>query len=275
MSIKPWKELTIADDYMFKRVMSNKEICKKMLEKILQVKIHDIKYLEEEKVLQPSYENKGIRLDVYVEDDKNTVYDVEMQVSNPGVDELAARVRYYQAMIDVEHLSKGEPYTKINETFIIFICLFDPFGSGRHCYPFHSWCDVEKDLKLPEKITKVFLNTKGTKDDVLEDVQAFLHYIAGHLSEDAFVQTVHEEVKALRRSKWERANYMFFEEKLQAERNKGFVEGEKKGLAEGEKKTEVRMQKLINKLAMAKRFDDLADMADSTKLKALYAEFDI
>lgn len=30
--IKPWNELTIQDDYMFKLVMSRKRICKKMIE---------------------------------------------------------------------------------------------------------------------------------------------------------------------------------------------------------------------------------------------------
>lgn len=54
-----------------------------------------------------------------------------------------------------------------------------------------------------------------------------------------------------------------------------FADGREEGLAEGEKKTEARMQKLIHKLAIAKRFDDLANMADTTKLKALYAEFGI
>ncbi len=33
--IKPWEELTIQDDYMFKLIMSRKRICKKMLEKLL------------------------------------------------------------------------------------------------------------------------------------------------------------------------------------------------------------------------------------------------
>ena len=30
--------------------------------------------------MKARYESKGVRLDVYVEDDQNTVYDIEMQV---------------------------------------------------------------------------------------------------------------------------------------------------------------------------------------------------
>ncbi|MBQ3972112.1 MAG: hypothetical protein II687_07925, partial [Selenomonadaceae bacterium] len=32
-TIKPWEELSFQDDYMFKRVMSHKRLCKKMLER--------------------------------------------------------------------------------------------------------------------------------------------------------------------------------------------------------------------------------------------------
>ena len=38
-TIKPWQDLTIQDDYMFKLVMRRKPICKRMLEKILHVSV--------------------------------------------------------------------------------------------------------------------------------------------------------------------------------------------------------------------------------------------
>lgn len=75
--IKPWEELTIQDDYMFKLIMRRKRICKKMLEKILQIEIRDIKYLENEKTIEASYNSKGIRLDVYVADEYDTVFNVD------------------------------------------------------------------------------------------------------------------------------------------------------------------------------------------------------
>ena len=82
---KAWEDLTIADDYMFKLVMSHKRICKHLLEMLLGIKIRDLKEPETEKAMKHGYESKGIRLDVYVEDDANTVYDIEMQVRHyPG-----------------------------------------------------------------------------------------------------------------------------------------------------------------------------------------------
>ena len=77
--IKPWEELTIQDDYMFKLIMGVKRICLSLLQSILHVEIADIHYLETEKSVDARYQGKGIRMDVYVRDDANTVYNIEMQ----------------------------------------------------------------------------------------------------------------------------------------------------------------------------------------------------
>ena len=74
--------LTIQSDFIFKKVMSRKRICIHLLEELLQIEIADIKYLEAEKTLEPEYTSRGIRLDIIVADDKNTHYNLEMQVKN-------------------------------------------------------------------------------------------------------------------------------------------------------------------------------------------------
>lgn len=76
-NIKPWEDLTIADDYMFKLVMSHKRICKHLLEMILGIKIRKLMEPKTEHAISTGYESKGIRLDVYVEDDENTIYDID------------------------------------------------------------------------------------------------------------------------------------------------------------------------------------------------------
>lgn len=45
-------------------------------------------------------ESKGIRLDVFVKDNKDTAFCVEMQTRNE--DNLPKRNRYYQGLIDME-----------------------------------------------------------------------------------------------------------------------------------------------------------------------------
>jgi hypothetical protein len=54
--------------------MSDKEICKELLEKILEVEIEKVEMIQEQKTIDLLLESKGIRLDVYVKDEKNTIY---------------------------------------------------------------------------------------------------------------------------------------------------------------------------------------------------------
>ena len=93
---KKLEELELWDDFMFGAVMSNKELCKPLLEMILQKKIKDIQYPELQKSINLQYDARSIRLDVYIEDDENTVYDIEIQATNEK--NLPKRSRYYQGI---------------------------------------------------------------------------------------------------------------------------------------------------------------------------------
>ena len=75
---KQLEELTIVDDFMFGAVMKNPKRCKPLLEYILGVKIKKIEYPELQKTIDKQYKSKSVRLDVYVEDDKHTVYNIEI-----------------------------------------------------------------------------------------------------------------------------------------------------------------------------------------------------
>ncbi|MCR4802868.1 MAG: hypothetical protein K5895_07680 [Lachnospiraceae bacterium] len=56
--MKPYEELTIVDNFMFTKVMSNPEICKTFLEIVLDVKIKKISYPEDEKTITIASESK-------------------------------------------------------------------------------------------------------------------------------------------------------------------------------------------------------------------------
>ncbi len=110
-ALTKFDQLTIQSDFIFKKVMSKKRICKHLLEELLQIKIADISYPEVERTLDVYYDSRGIRLDIIVADDKNTHYNLEMQVKNPvdsmtGEYLLPKRTRYYQAMMDVDALQR-------------------------------------------------------------------------------------------------------------------------------------------------------------------------
>ena len=103
--------------------MSEKELCKPLLENILNIKIRDIVYVDYEEIIQMTAKSKDIRLDIYVEDDDNTVFNLEMQTTT--YKELPKRSRYYQGIIDLNMIEKGESYDILKESYVIFICTFD------------------------------------------------------------------------------------------------------------------------------------------------------
>ena len=74
--IKELEELTITDDFMFGAVMSETKNLKPLLEYILGIKISKINYTDRQKEMKADYSSRGIRLDVYCEDDNNTIYNI-------------------------------------------------------------------------------------------------------------------------------------------------------------------------------------------------------
>ena len=68
-----------------------------------------------------TYDGKGIRFDVYTEDEKNTVYDIEMQTTSQK--DLPKRSRYYQGMVDLNLIERGAKFKQLKNSYIIFICL--------------------------------------------------------------------------------------------------------------------------------------------------------
>ena len=108
-TFKQYEKLNFTDDFIFGKVLTNnKELCRKMLELILDEKIKRIDFPEIQKSLKPTYESKGVRLDVYVEGDGETVYDLEMQTV--AARNIPKRARYYHGMLDLNMLEKGADY---------------------------------------------------------------------------------------------------------------------------------------------------------------------
>ena len=154
-----WQDVTITENFLFEKVMHNKRICKRLIEKILGITIQSIEFPEAEKSIDIRRDSKSVRLDVYVTDNTGRVYDIEIQCTNPLDDELIRRTRYYQGMIDMDLISKGHNYTELNSTYIIFICTFDLFGLGRPMYTFRNLCLEDINMELNDGTTKLFLNS--------------------------------------------------------------------------------------------------------------------
>jgi len=157
--------------------------------------------------------------------------------------ELPKRSRYYQSMIDLQMIDKGEMYKKLKPGYIIFICPFDLFGKGRHIYTFENICKEDHSISLEDGIVKIFLNAKGNKDDVSSGLKAFLDYVAGKKNEDAFVKRLMDAVKEAKKNREWRHEYMTLLMRDQENIEKGIEKGIKKGIEKG--KIEGRAEGII------------------------------
>lgn len=227
-----WEELGICNDFLFGKVMQNPELCKELLKRILpELEIERIEYPELQKTIKFDADAKSVRLDVYVRDEKQTIYDIEMQVTDTK--ELAKRTRFYQSMIDLQMIDRGESYKQLKPSYIIFICPFDMFDKGRHLYTFQNICKEDHKILLKDEATKIFLNAHGYMDDVSKELKAFLDYVAGKSTEDTFVKKLELAVKEAKRNREWRYEYMTLLMRDQENIEQGIKQGMEQGLKQG------------------------------------------
>ena len=204
-AMETWEKLEIKDDFLFAKVMRDKKICRMLLEKLLQIEIKDIVYLEEQKTLAIGKDAKSVRLDVYLEEG-DRVFDLEMQTTNKR--NLPKRSRYYQGMIDLNTIEKGESYKKLKESYVVFICTFDPFYQGKAQYTFENLCLENKGLRLGDGTRKVFFNANGYIHAENEEVREFLKYVNGGTSKPPFIKAIEDKVGQVKTNKEWRLEYM-------------------------------------------------------------------
>lgn len=221
MSSKKLKDLTIRDNFMFAAVMMEEENCKPFLEMLLGIEIARVEVISEKSIVY-NPECKGVRLDVYAKDEHNTCYDIEMQVQR---EELPKRARYYQSQMDMELLLKGHPYDELPNTYVIFICDFDPFGEGKCRYTFENRCVENLSFGMDDGRKSIFLNTRGrNREETPEEIVTFLDFVRKSTPEDitdygnAYVKQLQRFIKKVKQSREMERQYMLFEDMIRCER---------------------------------------------------------
>ena len=219
------------NDLIFRWVMEREENCLAILRAILpELKITAVKRRENEHPVNylAFDDERGVRFDAIIEDDRERFYDVEMQVANQPV--LGKRVRYYQAQIDQETLKKGEDYDDLRESYVIFFCAFDPCGQDRRLYQFHYYEDDDRQLRLPTNSHVILINALGTKGQITPALAAVLD-VMNRRRDNANPLAVRlvKEIDGYNRDKKRRRALMNLKMRLKDERRLGLSEGRAEG----------------------------------------------
>ena len=163
------QELNLADSFLFGKVMSDTEICRRVLEKILNVPIKKVDFPITRKTTDIAPDSGDIRLDACIHDEQETIYSVEVLCCKD--EELLKKARYFQCNIDSDIILSGKSCTKLKKSYIIFICTFDPFSDGRHIYTFENRCLEDLSLTLGDETKAIHKKVTEIKLDKDMDLQ--------------------------------------------------------------------------------------------------------
>jgi len=223
--------ISFTDDDMFCSVMEDEETCKEFLHRVLGIEIAEIKCVISQKHIRNRIVGRGIRLDVYVKDIENNIYNIEMQTT---VDkEIALRTRYYHSEMDGYQIRKGARFADLGNNIVIFVCTYDPFEENRSIYTFKKYCSEDKSIELNDKITSIFLNVTGDRAGVDGKLVNLLDYINTGESHDEYTEALSKRVLTINEDDDWRDRHMTLEMKLEQQREIGIELGKEIGMELG------------------------------------------
>ena len=155
-----------------------------------------------QKDCKTDYLSKGARFDVYVKDGTGRCFDIEIQTSH--LKDLPKRARYYQGVMDVDNLMAGDDYKNLKDSYVIFLCMGDPFGLGLPVYTIRNRIDEVPSELIDDGRLSVFYNAKLYAKMKSQKLQAFFGYLSRQKSDSDLTDRLIELVERLKISPQER-----------------------------------------------------------------------
>lgn len=263
-------DFVFSDWMMFDQVMRNKWICSKFLETVLGIEVGDLEYVDSEKTIIPQLDAKPIRLNVFAREGKH-IYNIEMQARFEP--ELGRRMRYYQGAMDASEADPGMSYSELPDSYIVFLCLNDPFGCGIPVYTICPTCDERASVPIGSGQTWVVLNASAWEDAPAGDLRELLQYTqCDYLPESTsseLVRRIDEEVMRTNdEARWKESamGFMTLEHHWTARCKEAYKEGVELG--------EERFGKLAALLLENNRAEDLKEASNNETFRdSLFVEF--
>ena len=117
-------------------------------------------------------------------------------------------------MIDVDSLMKGQDYYELKDSYILFICTYEPFKDsdgrpyGLPCYTFRNGCSENPEVDLNDKCLKVIYNSSAYEKADDEKIRGFLRYIStNEPGEDDFSRRLCAQVEQIKQNEKFRSDY--------------------------------------------------------------------
>ena len=211
--LEKWESLTLADNFIFCKVMEdNPDVCKELLEMLLEIKIDRIEKPVSERNFKVDFDSKGIRFDVYVKDGTGRCFDIEIQTAN--FTNLSKRARYYQGLMDVDNAQAGADYDVLKESYVIFLCLGDPFKKGLPVYTFSYRAKEDNSLQMNDGTTNIFFNAKEYDKMKSETLRSFFRFLCRQPPSSDFTDKLSALIERVKTNPQWRHRYMTWEQEM-------------------------------------------------------------
>lgn len=131
----------------------------------------------------------SVRFDVFAEDKNGKPYDIEIQRADKGA--TPQRARYNSAVLDSHLLKLGEDYTKLGESYVIFITEKDVLKQGLPLYKIERTINMSSAL-FGDGSHIIFVNGQYNGDD---SIGKLMHDFRCKNAEDMNYSVLADKVK--------------------------------------------------------------------------------
>ena len=260
--------LTLMDDLFMKVVLQDKQCT----EYILQTILDNAKLKLKKQILQknlPNLHGHSLILDCLCEDETNNIYNIEIQNNISGAQ--PKRARYHAALLDMHSLKRGNDFTQLPRSYVIFITAKDVLHGQQQIY--HVERIIRESGKpFSDESHIIYFNTSYIDNSPLGKLAEDFHTLETSKMHSPILSKRVEVLKSFN------ANQKGDQEMnvlLEQYRQKALKEGMEKGMEKGNLAKQKVMQ-LMGLLAEEGRIEDIKKASiDQEYLQNLLLEFDL
>jgi len=157
---------------------------------------------------------------------------LKYEIQTTPVAALGKRMRYYQSMIDIDHLTQGNPYDVLKESYVLFLCKFVPYKEKRSVYRFER---TSEGISAGDNSHWIVYNLEDSESEQDASLRTFMEYVGSGNSagSDALVERIAHTVEKLKRNELFRDEYRAMNLHDYDKLSQGRAQGRKEGIALG------------------------------------------
>ena len=157
----------------------------------------------------------------------------------------------------------------VNDSYIIFVCLFDAIGKGKPLYTFENICIEDRQTPLRDGTKKVIINAQAFSKAENKELKGFLEYVKTGTVNTEYTGRIETMIQTVKHNEQARQEYRFMSGFEMDAREEGRSEGLEQGIAQGIQQgfADGSYQKALETAKAFKRLCfDIAKIAEGTGL---------